>query len=147
MQKVALHQIIIRQIRKTEFLIGLAQKMASVLNVSKYHYIQEKISEMIIGLETMRALLDRSELEAKEDEWGTMVPYIHSLFVVSNISPKLYPRMIEIFQLIGARGMVALPSEEDFSSSLVSEFDHFCQGYAFVTETKAKLFRLAWTLQ
>lgn len=44
--------------------------MVTALNVSEYHHIQEKISEMIIGLETMKALLDRSELEAKEDEWG-----------------------------------------------------------------------------
>ncbi|MCM3161140.1 4-hydroxyphenylacetate 3-monooxygenase, oxygenase component [Metabacillus litoralis] len=142
----ALHQVIIRQITKTEFLIGLAQKMVTVLNVTEYHHIQEKISEMIIGLETMKALLDRSELEAKEDEWGTMVPYVHSLFVASNIFPKLYPRMIEIIQLIGAGGMVAIPSEEDFASSLVSEIDHFCQGYACDAETKAKLFRLAWDL-
>lgn len=42
--------------------------------------------------------------------------------------------------------MVAIPSEEDFASSLVSEIDHFCQGYACDAETKAKLFRLAWDL-
>lgn len=141
-----LHQVIIRQITKTEFLIGLAQKMVTILNISEYHHIQEKISEMIIGLETMKALLDRSELEAVVDEWGTMVPNSHSLFVAANLYPKLYPRMIEIIQLIGAGGMVALPSEEDFFSSLSIDIDHFCQGSACDAITKVKLFRLAWDL-
>lgn len=141
-----LHQVIIRQITKIEFMIGLAQKLVSILNVSEYHHIQEKISEMIIGLETMKALLDRSELEAKVDEWGTMVPYSHSLFVASNLFPKLYPRLVEIIQLIGAGGMVAIPSEEDFSSRIATEIGHFCQGTACNAETKAKVFRLAWDL-
>jgi len=141
-----LHQVIIRQVVKTEFLLGLAQKMVMTLNIAEYQHIQDKISEMIIGLETMKALLDRSELEAKIDEWGIMVPNIHSLFVASNLFPKLYPRMVEIIQLIGAGGLVAIPSEEDFTSSLSTDINHFCQGSACDAETKARLFRLAWDL-
>ncbi|MGQ4668174.1 4-hydroxyphenylacetate 3-monooxygenase, oxygenase component [Metabacillus halosaccharovorans] len=141
-----LHQVIIRQIVKTEFILGLAQKMVMTLNITEYHHIQDKISEMIIGLETMKALLDRSELEAKIDEWGTMVPNSHSLFVASNLFPKLYPRMMEIIQLIGAGGLVAIPSEEDFASDISSDINRYCQGSACDAKTKSKLFRLAWDL-
>lgn len=141
-----LHQVIIRQIVKAEFLLGLAQKMAITLNITEYHHIQEKISEIIIGLETMKALLDRSEMEAKIDEWGTMVPSSHSLYVASNLFPKLYPRLVEIIQLIGAGGLVAIPSEEDFDSSISADINHFCQGYACDAKSKSKLFRLAWDL-
>ena len=141
-----LHQVIIRQIVKTEFILGVAQKMVMTLSISDYHHIQDKISEMIIGLETMKALLDRSELEAKIDEWGTLVPNSHTLFVASNLFPKLYPRMVEIIQLIGAGGLVAIPCEEDFSSSISKDINHYYQGSACDAKTKTKLFRLAWDL-
>lgn len=143
---LTLHQVILRQIAKTEFLLGLAQKMVITLNINEYQHIQAKISEMIIGLETMKALLDRSELEAKIDEWGTMVPNSHTLYVASNLYPKLYPRMVEIIQLIGAGGLVAIPSEEDFASDISTDINHFCQGAACDAKTKSMLFRLAWDL-
>jgi 4-hydroxyphenylacetate 3-monooxygenase len=141
-----LHQVVIRQIIKTEFILGLAQKMVLTLNLSEYQHIQEKISEVIIALESMKALLDRAELHAKTDEWGTMNPHTHSLYVAVNIFPKLYPRMVEILQLIGAGGLVALPTEEDFHSSLVSDLDQYWQGTACNAVTKTKIFRLAWDL-
>jgi 4-hydroxyphenylacetate 3-monooxygenase len=142
----ALHQVVIRQIVKTEFILGLAQMMVTTLSLSEYQHIQEKISEIIIALETMKALLDRSELHASEDEWGTMNPNVHSLFVAVNMFPKLYPRMIEILQLIGAGGLVAIPTEEDFQSSLVTDLEIYYQGAASNSVIKTKIFRLAWDL-
>lgn len=142
----ALHQVVIRQITKTEFILGLAQQMVTTLNLSEYQHIKEKISEIIIALETMKALLDRAELHANVDEWGTMNPNTHSLYVAVNIFPKLYPRMIEILQLIGAGGLVAIPSEEDFHSSLATDLEKYCQGAACNAVTKTMIFRLAWDL-
>ncbi|WP_226669470.1 4-hydroxyphenylacetate 3-monooxygenase, oxygenase component [Metabacillus litoralis] len=141
-----LHQVVIRQITKSEFILGLAQSMVKLLNLSEYHHIQEKISEMIIGLESLKALLDRAELLAKEDEWGTMVPHTHSLYVAVNMFPKLYPRMIEILQLIGAGGLVSIPSEEDFQSCLFNDLELYYQGTACDAETKTKILRLIWDL-
>ncbi|WP_299087371.1 4-hydroxyphenylacetate 3-monooxygenase, oxygenase component [uncultured Metabacillus sp.] len=142
----ALHQVVIRQITKTEFILGLAQKMVLTLNVSEYQHIKEKISEIIIGLETMKALLDRAELQASEDDWGSVVPNVNSLYVAITMFPKLYPRIIEILQLIGAGGLVSLPNEEDFQSELNVEMAQYCQGAACDAITKTKIFRLAWDL-
>jgi 4-hydroxyphenylacetate 3-monooxygenase len=143
---LTLHQVIIRQITKTEFILGLAQKMVATLNLSEYQHIQGKISEIIIGLETMKALLDRAELHASEDEWGTMVPNSNSLYIAVTMFPKLYPHMIEILQLIGAGGLVAIPTEEDFHSPLVKDLEKYCQGATCNADTKTKIFRLAWDL-
>ncbi|KKI90164.1 4-hydroxyphenylacetate 3-monooxygenase [Bacillus sp. SA1-12] len=143
---LALHQVIIRQIVKTEFILGLAQKMVHTLNVSEYQHIKEKISEMIMGLETMKALLDRAELHASEDSWGTVVPNANSLYVAVTMFPKLYPRFIEILQLIGAGGLVSIPNEEDFQSSLDADISQYFQGAACDAVTKTKIFRLAWDL-
>lgn len=142
----ALHQVVIRQIVKTEFILGLAQKMVTSLDLSDYQHIKEKISEIIIGLETMKALLDRAELHAKEDQWGTITPNVHPLYVAINTFPTLYPRMSEILQLIGAGGLMAIPAEEDFQSELADDLDNYFQGNACSAVEKTKLFRLVWDL-
>ncbi|MFC0270985.1 4-hydroxyphenylacetate 3-monooxygenase, oxygenase component [Metabacillus herbersteinensis] len=141
-----LHQVVTRQVVKTKFLLGLAQLLVTTLSVSEYQHIQEKISEIIIGLETMNSLLEVSESTAILDEWGTMTPNISQLYVAATTFPKLYPRFIDILQLIGAGGMLTLPTEEDFNSNLQSDLLHYLQGSSCDAISRVKLFRLAWDL-
>ncbi|WP_233499234.1 4-hydroxyphenylacetate 3-hydroxylase family protein [Bacillus weihaiensis] len=143
---LTLHQVSIRQITKLEFVLGLSQLLVKSMALSDYHHIHQKISEIIIGLETMKALLDRAEVLAREDEWGTMVPHVHSLFVAVNSFSSLYPRSIEILQLLGAGGLVAIPSEEDFHSSLQDDLSMYYQGIDCDSVTRAKLFRVVYDL-
>ncbi|MFC4798268.1 4-hydroxyphenylacetate 3-monooxygenase, oxygenase component [Neobacillus sp. GCM10023253] len=142
----AYHQAITRQVVKTEFLLGLAESLSDTINVCGYQHIQEKLSEIIIGLETMRALLLKSEEEAELDEWGYMRPSLIPLKVASNVFPKIYPRFSEIIQLIGASGMVTLPTEKDFNSPIKQDLESYLQGSRKNAEDRVKLFRLAWDL-
>ncbi|MED1205052.1 4-hydroxyphenylacetate 3-monooxygenase, oxygenase component [Heyndrickxia acidicola] len=142
----AYHQVVIRQIVKTEFILGIAQILVETINVSEYQHIQEKLSEMIIGLETMKALLEKSEEDAKTDEWGYMRPSIIPLQVVSNVFPKIYPRFCEIIQLIGASGMVTLPTENAFQTNVRRDLDLYLQADSKNAEERVKIFRLAWDL-
>src|ERR1700730_449418 len=123
----AYHQVVTRQIVKTEFILGVAQLLVETINVGEYQHIQEKLSEMIIGLETMKALIEKSENDAELDEWGFMRPNIIPLQVASNIFPRIYPRFSEIIQLIGASGMVTLPTEKAFDSEIRAELDQYLQ--------------------
>ena len=142
----AFHQVITRQIVKTEFILGIAELLVDTINVSGYPHIQEKLSEMIIGLETMRALLAKSEEGAKADESGIFRPSTIPLQVASNVYPRIYPRFVEIIQLIGASGMVSLPSEKDFASSIRGDLDQYLQAASRNAEDRVKIFRLAWDL-
>ncbi len=142
----AKYQAIIRQIVKTEFILGIAELLSATLNVSDYQHIQEKMSEIIIGLETMKALLDKSENNAALNDFGYMCPELFSLKVAGSIFPKIYPRFVEILQLIGASGMINLPTENAFNSSIRAELDHYLQGATKNAEERMKIFRLAWDL-
>ncbi|MGG1680260.1 4-hydroxyphenylacetate 3-monooxygenase, oxygenase component [Neobacillus sp. NRS-1170] len=142
----AYHQVITRQIVKTEFFLGVAQLLVETINIGEYQHIHEKLSEIIIGLETMKALLEKSENDAELDEWGFMRPSIIPLQVASNIFPKIYPRFSEIIQIIGASGMISLPSESAFDSEIRSELDQYLQADGMNAEDRVKLFRLAWDL-
>ena len=94
----------------------------------------------------MKALLEKSENDAKLDEWGYMRPSMIPLQVASNIFPRIYPRFCEIIQLIGASGMVTLPTEKDFDSDIRADLDQYLQAYGMNAEDRVKLFRLAWDL-
>ncbi|WP_433594927.1 4-hydroxyphenylacetate 3-monooxygenase, oxygenase component [Lysinibacillus xylanilyticus] len=140
------HQVLTRQIVKTEFVLGIAELLIETINISEYQHIQEKMSEIIIGLETMKALLEKSENNAKLDEWGYMRPEIFPLQVAGNIFPKIYPRFTEIIQLIGASGMITLPTEKAFHSIIRNDLDFYLQGATKTAEERVKIFRLAWDL-
>ncbi|MCM2534598.1 4-hydroxyphenylacetate 3-monooxygenase, oxygenase component [Neobacillus pocheonensis] len=142
----AYHQVVTRQIVKTEFILGVAQLLVKTINVSEYQHIQEKLSEIIIGLETMKALLEKSENDAEIDQWGYMRPSMIPLQVASSIFPRIYPRFSEIIQLIGACGMVSLPTERAFDSEIRAELDQYLQADSWTAEDRVKIFRLAWDL-
>lgn len=140
------HQVVIRQMIKIEFLLGVAQLLVDTINVSEYQHIQEKLSEIIVGLETIKALIDKSENDAQLDEFGYMRPSLIPLQVISTIIPKLYPRFTEVIQLIGASGMVTLPTENAFDSEIREDLDQYLQATNTNAEERVKIFRLAWDL-
>lgn len=141
-----IHQVISKNVVKTEFILGVLQSMVDAINVGEYQHIQEKISEVIIALETLKALLVASEVNAKVDRFGTMTPDKKPLTAATNIFPKVYPRFVEIMQLIGASGLVSIPGEKDFQSELGADLKKYLQSATKDGYEKVKLFRLAWDI-
>lgn len=142
----AYHQVITRQIVKTEFILGLAETMINTIDVGEYQHIQEKLAEIIIGLETMKALLEKAENDATVNEQGWMIPNSTPLQVASNIFPRIYPRFTEIIQLIGASGLVSLPTEKMFLSEVGKDLNQYLQAACKTADDRNKIFRLAWDL-
>ena len=138
------HQVVSKNIAKTEFVLGILELMAETINISQYQHIQEKISEVIIALETLKAYVAASEANAKLDKWGIMTPDFAPLNAARNYFPKIYPRFTEIMQLMGASGLMAIPSEEDFQSELRPDLDKYLQSANGDAFNRVKLYRLAW---
>ncbi|MBM7646707.1 4-hydroxyphenylacetate 3-monooxygenase [Scopulibacillus daqui] len=138
------HQIICKNVIKTEFLLGLMQKMIDEINVGEYQHIHEKISEVIVGIEAMKGFIYSSEKQAKMNQWGVFSPDPNPLLAATQYYPKIYPRFVEIIQLIGASGLVSIPTEADFKSELKPELDLYLQSSQSKGEDKVRLFRLAW---
>ncbi|MFE8702515.1 4-hydroxyphenylacetate 3-monooxygenase, oxygenase component [Cytobacillus sp. FJAT-54145] len=141
------HQVLCRRVIKTEFVLGIAQLLTETINVSEYHHVQEKISEIITGVESLKALLLTSELHAKLNKWNTIIPDENQLKVATSLYPQLYPRFMEILQLIGASGLIALPTEKDFfSEELNKDLNTYLQAANAKAFDRVKLFRLGWDL-
>lgn len=143
---ITMHQVVSRQIIKNEFVLGIVKSVIDSINIGEYQHVQEKASEIIIALETMKALVTKSEVEAKVDDWGLMRPDRTTLKISSNIFPRIYPRFTEIIQLLGASGLMSIPTENAFQSSIRKDLDQYLQSKSESAEDRVKIFRLAWDL-
>jgi 4-hydroxyphenylacetate 3-monooxygenase len=138
------HQVAVKNIAKTEFLLGLASLLATTIGAEIFQHIQEKLAEIWVNLETLRAFLRASEADASLDEWAVMRPAWNPLDAARNLYPRLYPRMVEIIQQIGASGLVAMPTAEDLRGPLAEDIRKYYQAARAEAFDRIPLFRLAW---
>lgn len=141
-----LFQAVARQIIKTEFLLGICESLALTISITQYQHIQEKISEIIVTLEIMKALLYRAESEGSKNRFGMFVPLATPLMAASTHYQKTYPKLIQSLQQIGASGLISLPTEADFSEAISSPLDHYLRSHTLDGKGKVQLSRLAWDL-
>ena len=138
------HQVVVKNIAKSEFLLGLASLLVSTIGAEIFQHIQEKLAEIWVNLETMKAFLRAAEADARLDEWGVMRPAWDPLDAARNLFPRLYPRMVEIIQQIGASGLVAMPTEQDLKGPLSEDIKKYYQAARAEAFDRIPLFRLAW---
>jgi 4-hydroxyphenylacetate 3-monooxygenase len=138
------HQVVCKNVAKTEFFVGLVSLMCEAIGIDGFQHVQEKVAEVILTLESMKAFLRASEADAATDEWGLLRPAWWPLNAARNLYPRVYPRLVEIVQQLGASGLMALPTEADFAGPRRADLDRYLQGRAAGAEERVRLFRLAW---
>ncbi len=141
------HQVVTRIVAKTEFLLGTASLMVETLGSGEQPHVQERIAEMIMNLEIIKALLRTAEVDAAPDEWGLFTPARFPLTVAENMYARsFYPRMVEIMQLLGSSSLMALPSQADFDSEIAPDLEHYLATDSASAADRTKLFHLAWDI-
>ncbi|MDT0145652.1 4-hydroxyphenylacetate 3-hydroxylase N-terminal domain-containing protein [Priestia aryabhattai] len=144
---LAYHQAVVRLLTKLEFVTAIALEIAEAIGADSYLHVQEKMGELIMQVETIRALLIASEREGKTNHHHTYIPNFTYIETARNLGSKYYPRALEILQLIGAGGFIQLPASiEDFQSPLSSLMNKYFAGANTGAEQRTKLFKLAWDL-
>jgi 4-hydroxyphenylacetate 3-monooxygenase len=138
------HQVVVKNIAKSEFVLGLAALLVDTIGADRFEHVRGKLAELWVTLETMRALLRAAEADAALDEWGVVRPAWNPLDAARNLYPRLYPRMIEIVQQIGASGLVAMPTEQDLKGPLADDIRRYYQAARADALERVPLFRLAW---
>ncbi|GLC88502.1 4-hydroxyphenylacetate 3-monooxygenase, oxygenase component [Lysinibacillus piscis] len=144
-QAYTLHQVLSRQIVKTEFILGVAQSIVDTIHIGDYQHVHQKIADIIVALETMKALLLKSELEATRDTFGYLRPHHPTLLVAIQVFPKVYPLFTDIIQLLGASGLMSIPSEKAFVADN-GDLVHYLQSFQDEGKERVQKFRLAWDL-
>ena len=138
------HQVICKNIAKTEYLLGLVALLVDSIGIERFQHIHEKVAEIWVNLETLKAFRRTAEADASLNAYGVMTPAWDPLDAARNLQPKLYPRMIEIIQKIGASGLIAMPTAADVDGPLQAEIEKYYQGARLEARDRIPLFRLAW---
>jgi 4-hydroxyphenylacetate 3-monooxygenase len=138
------HQVVCKNIAKTEYLLGLVALMVESIGIDRFQHIHEKVAEVWVNLETLKAFRRTAELDATLNDFGVMTPAWDPLDAARNLQPRLYPRMIEIIQQIGASGLVAMPTAADVDGPMKAEIERYYQSAHLEAKDRIPLFRLAW---
>jgi len=142
-----IHQFTVKNLAKAEFVLGVTSLVAEAIGRTELPTYQQMLGEIVDAVETERAFLLASEADASTDENGFVHPNANILSTARNYFPRIYPRLIEILQLIGSSGLMATPTEQDLNSAeLGPEIDRYYQAATLMGKERVQLFRLAWDL-
>jgi 4-hydroxyphenylacetate 3-monooxygenase len=139
-----MHQVVVKNAVKSEFLLGLAAKIAAVSDGMSLPHVRDRLAEMIMTTEMMRSFLRAAEADAHMDKWGEFIPARAPLDVARNLFPRLYPRLVEIIQLNSSSSLMATPTEKDFQSPLLPDIERYLATSGALARERVALYRLAW---
>src|SRR5881628_2412733 len=138
------HQGAAKNIAKCEFVLGVALLMTKTLGNAHLPHSEERLGELMLYAELMRACIRSSEADAKLDEWGVMCPDLLQIEITRNLFMTAYPKMVEILQLLGSSSFLLTPSEADFEGPLAPDIEKYLATDSTNARDRVKLFRLAW---
>jgi len=140
------HQNAAKNLAKCEFLLGVALHMTQTLGNAHLPHSEERLGEMTMYTELMRACMRSAEADATLDEWGVMCPVPLQIELTRNLMMTAYPRMAEILELLGSSSFMITPSETDFQSPVAGDIEQYLATDAATARERVKLFRLAWDI-
>jgi 4-hydroxyphenylacetate 3-monooxygenase len=139
-----MHQFSTKNLSKAEFMMGLAFSIARSTKVDAHLHVQNLLAEMINITEFVRACLVASEAGASPRNGGVYVPDPSPLWCVRQMFPQMFHRMCEIIQIIGAGGIVAVPSFAEIDGPRAEDVERYFQSAASGSRERIRLFRLAY---
>jgi 4-hydroxyphenylacetate 3-monooxygenase len=140
------HQGAAKNLAKCEFVLGVALLMTETLGNAHLPHSEERLAELMMSTELMRACMRAAEADAELDEWGIMRPAAIPVEITRNLFTTAYPRMTEILQLLGSSSFMITPTEADFGTPLGPAIEQYLATEGSGARDRVKLFRLAWDI-
>lgn len=138
-----MHQVVCGKLAKAEFIVGLLCAMAKATGKDKDMNVKGQIAEAMWMTESIRAFRFSAEAQAHEDKWGNYIPLRQPLDTSRNLFPKMYPRLVELVQLLGSSSLMATPCDLDFSNDIAGDVEQYFQTVNLDSRQRVGLYRLA----
>ena len=139
-----MHQFCTKNLAKAEFMRDLAIAIARSTNIDQHLHVQGMLAETIQFAAFCHACLRASEADAKPNAQGVITPAEMPLWTVRMMFSKMFSRMCEIIQTLGAGGLVAVPSYAETRSDVWADVETYFQSANADSRSRIKLFRLAF---
>lgn len=137
------HQTMTRALAKAEFMAGLACKMAAATKVDGFPNVQAQLAELLIFVETQRALLMQSEALAAPTGYGTVAPSKMTLHAAQLHFHERYSRMIDAVRTIGAGNLIGVPSYAELDGEIGPLVREYMATATLEADERIQLTRLA----
>ena len=137
-------QATVREIAKAEFFLGLTTLIAETIGADQFAHVQEKIAEVMMTVETMKAFLISGEVNAKVNKWGVMTPDYVPLNSARNLWPRASPMLATVVKQVAAGGLIANPPGAIMDSEIRPDVDKYFQSKLGSADERLKIFKLAW---
>jgi 4-hydroxyphenylacetate 3-monooxygenase oxygenase component len=138
------HQTAVRGLAKCKFMAGLAIAMSRSVKTDVFLHVQEQLGEIIGYLQLIEGALLMSEAKAERTESGAIRPAWPPLQSIRYHLPRIYERMVQVVQVIGAGGLLISPTREDMTSEIGPDIAAYYKGAGIDAETRIHLAKLAW---
>lgn len=140
------HQTVVRLVSKLEGIVAIGNELAETAGATQFLHVKEKLAELIIQLESIKALLVASEYKAKMYN-GILLPNQDFLTTARNLGTRYYPRALEILQQIGAGGLLQVPSTmKELNGPIGSYLKAYYKGTYSNAEERTQFIKLAWDM-
>jgi 4-hydroxyphenylacetate 3-monooxygenase len=140
-----MHQFITKNWVKAEFVLGVATLMAEAIGIAEQLHVQRLLGEILHAALTLKAFIRAAEADAAPGPGGVWAPDNETLLTARSFFPEVYPRLVEILQILGSSGLANIPSEASVESpELADDIAQFFQGATIGGKERIRLFRLAW---
>jgi 4-hydroxyphenylacetate 3-monooxygenase len=140
------HQGCAKNLAKCELVLGVALLMTETLGSAYLPHSEERIGELVMYAELMRACMRAAEADAAVNEWGVMTPAPLPAETTRNLFMTAYPKMVEILQLLGSSSLMILPTEADMKGPLAGPIGQYLATESCSAEDRVRLFHLAWDI-
>lgn len=141
------HQTAARAIAKMQIAVGVAMAVAETVKSNAHLHVQAMLGEIIGYIELAKSCVVRAEVEFETAPGGTIRAGFTPLQTLRTMMSKAYPRIIEVLQIIGAGGLLMMPTAADFASEVGGDVRRYYRGAGDVSaEDRVRIFKLAWDL-
>ncbi len=141
-----MHQVMAKNLAKAEFVLGVASLVAETIGIEEFLHVQDMLGEMVNSVETIRAYLRAAEADAVPAPGGTLAPNPDIMWTARDYFPRVYPRLVEILQILGSSGLISTVPEATAAGELAADVEKYLQSGTLGGRERVRLFRLAWDI-
>jgi 4-hydroxyphenylacetate 3-monooxygenase oxygenase component len=138
------HQTAVRGLAKCQLVTGVAIAMARAVKSDGFLHVQEQLGELLGYLQLIEAAILMAECNAEPTGRGALRPAYAPLQALRYHLPRMYERMVQVTQVLGAGGLLINPMEADLRSEIGPDIDRYYRGAGVAAQERIHLFKLAW---
>ncbi len=135
----------IRKVVKAEVLTGICKATADYLGIAGQPQIQSALSDFIVDIETLKALIQAAETNPTSSRSGLAEPNLTQLMVAHIVSVERHPHLLQTLREICGSGTLMAPGQHELDNPEISpEIYRYFVGKDESAPDRFRMLHLSW---